>query len=393
MLEGKLARFVGLPAIKVLSVQKARSAHIYHCEKIRTRFEVCPKCVRPSESVYDHRWVTVRDEPLRRSSCWLRIRKRRYWCGSCRKPFTEPIDGIFRRERSTQRFKRALLWACENFSSLSLVRENFQCSSNLIYRSVFSQLELKLRQYESPWPKVIGIDEHFFTRRKGFSEFFTVFVDMKGHRVREAVLGRTARDVQPQISHIQGAENVMWAVIDMSETYRSLIRKQFTNAQIVADKFHVLRLLSPALRRRRIDVTGDLRTLKIKRLLQKNRENLSYSDRQDVDRWLLQHPELNEVYRIKERLHELYRCKGYEKAKKNLERLLENIGTSKLEEIQTLHRTLRKWKGEILNYFLTGLTNAMTEGFNRIASLVKNRGFGYRNEKNYRLRFISACAR
>lgn len=392
MLENKITRFIALPAIKVLSVKREGPGHVYECEKTRTECEVCQRCASPSRSVYDHRWVSVKDEPLRRSQCVLRIKKRRYWCATCRKPFTEPIEGILPRQRTTQRFRRALLWACENFSSLSRVKDHFQCSSNLVYRSIFTQLELKLRQYESPWPKAVGIDEHFFTRRNGYSEFFTVFVDLKNHRVREAVLGRSPKDILHKLTHIQGPENVAWAVIDLSETYRSLVRQKFVNAEIIADKFHVLRLLSPAMRRRRIDITGDKRTLRIKRLLQRNRPDLEYFERQDVDRWLAHHPELEEVYRIKERLHEVYRCRGYDRARQSLERLLLQTQASRLEEIQTLHKTLTRWKTEILNYFRTGLTNAMTEGFNRIASLVKNRGFGYRNEKNYRLRFISACA-
>src|ERR1700731_4339623 len=137
MLDGKIARFIGLPAIKVLSVKKQDQSHIYECEKIRTKCEVCTRCATPSSSIYDHRWVVVKDEPIRRSQCVLRIKKRRYWCKTCRKPFTEPVDGILPRERCTQRFKRALLWACENFTSLSRVREHYCCSSNLLYQTIF----------------------------------------------------------------------------------------------------------------------------------------------------------------------------------------------------------------------------------------------------------------
>lgn len=179
----------------------------------------------------------------------------------------------------------------------------------------------------------------------------------------------------------------------MSDAYRGLIRTQFPNAEIVADKFHVLRLLSPALRRRRIEITGDRRTLRIKRLLQRNRHRLTYFERQDVDLFLSRHAELDEVYRFKEKLHELYRTKGYDRALRSFERLLVQTQASAINEIQTLHRTLKAWREEILNYFRSGLTNAMTEGFNRVASLVKNRGFGYRNADNYRLRYLSACRR
>ena len=65
---------------------------------------------------------------------------------------------------------------------------------------------------------------------------------------------------------------------------------------------------------------------------------------------------------------------------------------SLLPEIKRLRRTLMKWKEEILAYFLTGLTNARTEGFNNKAKVVKRRGYGYKNFRNYRLKVLTACA-
>lgn len=392
MPEAKLAQFAALPELDVESMRYKKQTVELFCSKKRSRFEICPRCAQPSSAVYDHRVVRLRDEPLRRASATtLIVRKRRYYCKTCRKPFTEPLAGVLPKQRTTQRFKRTLLWATERFSSLKDVRATYRCSNSLIYRTVFEQLELKCREYNYPWPEKIGIDEHFFSRSQGYGKkFFTVFTDLKNHRVREAVLGKASKDVQKKIAHIEGRERVKWAVIDMSDAYRGLIRNQFPNAEIVADKFHVLRLLSPALRRRRIEITGDRRTLRIKRLLQRNRHRLTYFERQDVDRFLRAHPELNEVYRFKERLHEVYRTKGYERACRSFDRLLAQAQASGLAEIQTLHRTLKAWREEILNYFRSGLTNAMTEGFNRVASLVKNRGFGYRNADNYRLRFLSA---
>jgi len=387
----KIARFIVLPELNLLRIEKGSGVHRYHCEKM-SDFEHCSRCGEASNVTYDHRWVNVKDEPVRRSQCVLKIRKRRLYCKTCKKPFTEPVDGILKGQRSTQRFKRALTWGCQNMRSLKAVRENYQCSNSMIYKSVFSQLEIKLREYNSPWPKVVGVDEHFFSRRKGYSEYFTIFTDLKGHRVREAVHGRAKSEVLGKVEHIKGRENVEWVVQDLSETYRSLTRELFPNAKRVADKFHVLRLLSPALRRRRIEITGDRRTLRIKRLLQKNRKDLSYYEKQDVDRWLVSYPELNLIYRFKEKLHELYRNTHQDRARAGLERLITELGMTDVPELKTLRKTLMSWKEEVLNYFKKRITNAMTEGFNRIASLVKNLGFGYRNDRNYRLRFLSACA-
>lgn len=391
MLEANLAQFLVLPELKLYKTKKGRRSHIYYCEK-KLHPEYCPRCGVKSISTYDHRWVTVRDEPIRQTHSILRVRKRRLYCKACRKPFTEPIEGILKGHRTTLRFRRALTRGCTQMRSLKAVRDNFHCSNSLIYKSVFTQLEIKLREYQNPWPKVVGIDEHFFSRRRGYSEFFTVFTDLKGHRVRDAVYGRTKTDVLSKVQHIQGRENVEWVVMDLSETYRSLVKELFPNAQRVADKFHVLRLLSPALRRRRIEITGDRRTLRIKRLLQKNRHRLNYFEKQDVDRWLKNYPEINMIYRFKEKLHELYRNTHYDRAVAGFNRLINELKMTDIPELQTFKTTLEKWRTEILNYFKKRITNAMTEGFNRIASLVKNLGFGYKNEKFYRLRFLTACA-
>lgn len=127
--------------------------------------------------------------------------------------------------------------------------------------------------------------------------------------------------------------------------------------------------------------------------LQKNRHDLNYFERQDVDRWLSNYPELNLIYRFKEKLHQLYRNTHYDRACASFDRLINELKMCDLPELQTFKNTLEKWKTEILNYFVRRITNAMTEGFNRVASLVKNLGFGYKNENFYRLRFLTACAR
>lgn len=59
------------------------------------------------------------------------------------------------------------------------------------------------------------------------------------------------------------------------------------------------------------------------------------------------------------------------------------MSVSFLPEIQTLRKTLLKWKEEVLNYFSSRLTNARLEGFNCKASALKRRAYGYRNPENY----------
>jgi len=75
----------------------------------------------------------------------------------------------------------------------------------------------------------------------------TIFVDYKNKRPRELVLGRSSGVLQAGIQSIEGRENVLNVVMDLSRSYKTFVKEYFCNAEIVADKFHVLRLLTKRL--------------------------------------------------------------------------------------------------------------------------------------------------
>ena len=54
----------------------------------------------------------------------------------------------------------------------------------------------------------------------------------------------------------------------------------------MADKFHVLRLLTPALLRKRKEITGNHADLRAKKLLLVSSKNLAYGERMALDRFL-----------------------------------------------------------------------------------------------------------
>ncbi len=356
-------------------------------------FEVCPRCATPSSSTYDHRTVLLKDAPLRDKSIVLHVRKRRLFCKQCKKPFTEPVAGVRKGARCTERYCRKILWACERFSDLKAVRQAYRCSSGFVYHTLYRHLELQRRKRLYPWPRAVGIDEHFFRRnRGGWRDFASVIVDFKHKRVIEAVDGRTKDELDAALCHIPGRENVNWVVMDLCDPFKNFARGFFPNATLVADKFHVLRLLSPAINRRRKDITGDRRSLPVRRLLLRNAPSLTPQQRWALRTWLAEHHELRELYELKEALHSFYRIRGPDRAAYALTALTDRIASSTVPEVRTLRGTLMKWRREVLAYFVCRLTNGPTEGFNNKAKLVNRRAYGYRSFRNYRLRLLNACA-
>lgn len=397
MADDSFSRYLVLPELRLLEARPYGPGGLggteLFAEKV-SAMEVCPRCATPSKSVYDRRWVRLKDDPLRTRQTILWVKKRRFSCRTCKRPFTEPVQGVRKGYRTTERYRRRLLWACENFSDLKAVRQTYRCSSGLLHRIVYEQLELKRRMRQYAWPPRVGIDEHLFKHdpRLDQRRFVTMVVDHKNKRLMELVEGKSGAELRAALEYIPGRENVRWVSLDMSDSYRSFARDFFPNAQLVADKFHVLRLVTPAIHRYLRELKLPREALPMYRLLRKNPCKLNAALRWRLRCWLADKPALRELYAVKEALNRLYRIKGHNRASRALTRLTDAMAYSILPEVQTLRRTLVHWRREILAYFLCRLTNARTEGFNGKAKLVIRRAYGYKSFRNYRLRLLNACA-
>lgn len=384
------AKLILLPELKILTHwQSDKLRTNYQCAK-DSEFEVCPRCAVKSYSVHDRRWVWIQDQPIRGSGIYLKILKRRFRCPQCKKVFTEPIPGIRKGFKTTERYRRGIKWACENFVDLKRVQRAYKCSAWLVYKIYYEQLEIKLRErMNNPWPKTIGIDEHTFRRGFRRREFATMIIDYKAKRIFEACEGKTAIGLEENLKHITGREHVEKVVLDMSDPFKKFAKNMFPQAKLVADHFHVIRLLNPMINKARTEITGDKRSNPVRKLLLMNGKKLEYFERRALYLWLENYPKLKELYHFKEAMHGLYRCRGYKRALRAFIALTDRMALSTLDEIKSLRKTLLKWKTEILNYFWTGLTNGRTEGFNNLAKLLQKRAFGFRSFKNYRLRLLS----
>jgi transposase len=394
MPEESLIRTLLLPELSFISFKKVPATRsIEVVARKDAAVEYCPRCAAASTSTYDHRQVRLRDEPFRTFQVWLTVIKRRLWCKPCGKPFTEPLPWARKGFRHTERFGRAVMHACERYVDLKRVRQDFRCSGGWLYVTLYRHLELQRRMRLYPWPPKVGIDEHFFRRTKqGFRDFVTVLVDQTNGRLMEVAHGRSGPELEQALAHIPGRDNVRVVALDMSDTYKSFVRRFFPSATLVADKFHVLRLLSPAINRYRKAITGDQRSNPIRRLLLRNGRDLDPRTRWILRTWLADHPALRQLYEAKEALARFYRIRSLSQAARVLTALTDQLALSSVPELRTFRATLLRWRREVLAYFRTRSTNGMTEGFNGKAKLVKRQAYGYKSFANYRLRLLNACA-
>src|SRR5206468_7732532 len=79
------------------------------------------------------------------------------------------------------------------------------------------------------------------TRRQGFA---TTFCDLKNHKVYDVVLGRSELSLESYLAKLEEKDKVQVVCMDLAAVYRAIVRKHFPNARIVADRFHVIRLVN-----------------------------------------------------------------------------------------------------------------------------------------------------
>ena len=269
-----------------------------------------------------------------------------------------------------------------------------RCSSRTVYKSFYSVLERKEKQHKYPLPESIGIDEHSIKKPKYKSvEYVTMMVDHSNKRIYDLFMGRDADSVNSAFKGLLGKENVKSVSIDMSPTYRSVVRRHFPKATVVADRFHVHRLFTKLVNKFRKEITGDDRKNPIRTLVLRNHKDLKSYEKRAVLRFLNLYPKLREMYEYKEAVNRLYRTKGAKRARKAFIKLLDRMGKSKIERVLKLRATLVNWREEILNYFKCKITNGRVEGFNRRAKLLQRKAYGYSNFENYRMRLLNETAR
>ena len=137
-----------LQFVKEVHYPKSNKRVIY-CKKV-SDFEICPKCATKCTSIYDHVDVTIKDSPIRNKTVILKIKKRRFRCKSCKSVFREPVGGIFKRFRTSERFRAHIRWCASKFMNLKEVQAHCLCSAWLVYKAFYQQIQLELRKVKKP---------------------------------------------------------------------------------------------------------------------------------------------------------------------------------------------------------------------------------------------------
>jgi transposase len=418
----------GLPGVRVERVERcADGTRVVHVVTAEETAAACPSCGVLSTSVKARVITSPKDIPYGLGRILVRWHKTRWRCREdyCdRGSFAEAIVQVPARSRTTVRLRTVIGAAIGDAARpVSEVADSHGVSWPTAHRAFVAHAEALLAEPQ-PTP-LLGIDE---TRRGKprwqrctetgrwvrVDPWDTGFVDLAGEQgllgQRE---GRTSAAVIDWLSKRSDEfrAGVQFVAIDPAAVHASAIRTPglLPNATIVVDHFHLVKLANDALTKVRRRVTWDLRDRRGRRIdpewanrrrLLRARERLSqntfvkmWNRIQDED----PSAQILSAWIAKEELRTLLstvRVGGdAHLTRHRLHQFLTWCIDSQIPELLTLAATVDHWWPEINAFVTTGITNARTEGYNRLLKQVKRVGCGFRNRDNSARRIRFHCTR
>ena len=388
-----MMRELTLPGYRMVRVERKPDLRI-HLE-VRKAPRVCPCCGASrlhSKGRYERR--------VRHLDCFgrpsrLHIGCRRYQCVVCGRSFVQPLPGVVPGRHLSEPLRESIYQRHDDGICASTLARRADIGEATVGRIYAQFTGRKAKERLSlDCPHILGIDEHSLHRKQRFA---TTFCDLKNHRVFDLTAGKSAAQLQPFLDRLRGRERVRVVCIDLSSSYRALIQRWFPRAMIVADRFHVVRVVMRHLLNIARQVYPQLAwKLSWLNLLRTRGDRLTLDQRCALKEVFRQQPALQPIYELKEQLCALLCIKNQtaKQCRRLIPQLLGFIQTLRASGFalaRTLARTLTDWSEEIARMWRFTRNNGITEGFHRKMKLIQRRAYGFKNFANYRLRVIAQC--
>jgi transposase len=380
---------LNLPYLKLSSAFLEKGTlHIY-CHSILEE-TICPNCLKKLSSVKKKVTRLVRDLSIVGNVVELHLESRQFYCLDCNRYVNEHFDFVDSSKTMTKRYEKYVYECCRNSSI-----ERVSLQENIVWdtvQSIFTRYAKKETQFLTEYqPTRIGIDE--FAIKKGHKDFATVLVDLdKGH-VIDVLNFRTKEELIAyfKAKGVEFCSKIKVFSCDLWDGFLATAKAVFPNADIVADRFHVFKLLNDVLDKERKKLRAEFKNDEdyktIKWLLFKHWENLNDKQKRTLLRAFRKSNTLRQLYFAKNELRNIFETDcSKEQARKVVEQWIEQAKNLKHNILNAFIKTLERHVENILNFFTHRVSNGIVEGINNVIKAIKRNGFGFRNFENFKLK-------
>jgi transposase len=397
LIETFLRKQLKLKAHTVTNVEETERHMVVHIDRLGRRLLRCGVCRQRCRRVHSVRKVREwRDLSMRKLPLKLRYRPRRVECPRCGLrvedfPWAEPWA------RVTTALSNAVARLARELSWQGTARQyglNWKSVATIVKRAV----QYGLRHRKRPPVHVIGIDE--VSRRKG-QVYLTVVYDLERRVLLWVGDERTEEAVRTFFTEEMGprrCRTLQVVCMDMWAAYANLVREHAPNAQILFDRFHIVKHLNEAVDAVRRDLWRRL-TYKervpfkgTRWLLLKNPWNLTGNQKERLSTLVQWNTPLVRAWYLKEAFQLFWTYKQPWRAEQHLTKWIHSAMRSKLEPFKRFAQMLRSHLDDILPWTKIRVSNGAVEGMNNKIKSISHRSFGFRTAANFIAAIYHCCA-
>lgn len=185
----------------------------------------------------NHRYL-VKDLPWGEKFVFLEINRRQFKCEKCLKPFSEELELVKKRRTYTKRLARAIIQEVLENDIHSVAKKGVVTTEE-----IERMLKDASKEYLKAQPselKRLGIDEIALIKGKG--NYCAVLIDLEKSKLIAILAGRKQEEIKEVMLGWgkEVLEQIEEVSIDLWKSYRNVVRELMPNAQVVADRFHVM---------------------------------------------------------------------------------------------------------------------------------------------------------
>ncbi len=339
-----------------------------------------------SYSVYDHHERTWRHLNFFQHECYLHARVPRVKLPGgevklVQVPWAKPGSSF------TLLFDLQVMDLVREGMSASAAGRQMQIGARRVFRILRTYVTNALATQSIAPIKNLSVDET--STRKGHN-YFTILADHDAKKVVGVSEGKDKQACAQALTdmEVRGAppEYVRTVTMDMSRSYISAAAQYLQNADIVFDRFHIIKQMNEAVDKIRKADRRSYSELKGSRYLWlKNKSKLSAKQLERLEDLSNTCPNIGEAYRLKEMLKLVLDDACVKRKVTPLNNWINEAWNSGLAPIRAFVEMLhRHWYG-VKMYFYKLKTNAIAERINLKIQEIKRVAKGFRNLDNFRI--------
>lgn len=385
---------LNLPGLRVTSVHHESSKIILHCSLDKGVVH-CPSCGGETALVNQYKTRRVRDLDISGKEVWLHLRLGQYTCVPCNRHFHSPCDWLLPGKRYTKRQAKWVFELCgkQAFSEAgALVNMHAKTVERLYYEQAGAQLQLRKRYQEV---RKLGIDE--VSNRKGKKDYICVLVDLDRGIELDILPNRKKSTLEAHFKQLGEGFCAQIEVVccDMWKPYIEVAKTCFPQAELVIDRFHVVKSLNEVLDQFRKELRRKSPEEEvfqpIKWLLFKKPACLGDTQKDQVEKALSQSWKLDELYTLRNSFNAIFDlAKDPMDCEHQLSYWIEHAQQIAYPPLDKFLKTLKNWMKPISAFATCRTTNAVTEGLNNYLRYFKRISFGLPNFEHMRIRVLMA---